>query len=162
MGASGTKVADLSTERWRDAFATNVDSYFFSARQFINHRLENGGQGKITNITPVPRHIARAGTADYDCTNAAITSLTRNLALEVAENGICVNNLVPGMVLRTFKEEEEEEERPEVRAKEVQRIPMKRAAKPQEIAKLALFLASPDSDYCSGATFTMDGDLSLI
>lgn len=104
MGASGTKVADLATERWRDAFVTNVDSYFFSARRFVNHRLEKGGHGKIINITPVQQHITRAGAADYDCTNGAIMSLTRNLALEVAENCICVNNLVPGMVLMPFKE----------------------------------------------------------
>ena len=160
MGASGTPVAELSTVRWRDAFSTNVDSCFFCARRFVNHRLENGGKGKIINIAAVPQYVARTGTADYACTNAALTSLARNLALEVAEHGICVNNLVPGMVLNPYIEEEEEW--PEARARAVQRIPMKRAAKPQEIAKLALFLASPDSDYCSGSTFTMDGGLSLL
>lgn len=158
MGAAGTRVAGLSTERWRDAFATNVDSCFFCARRFVNHRLENGGNGKIIHITPVQQQLARAGGADYECTKGAILNLSRTLALEVAEHGICVNTLVPGIVHVPYAQEEQG--RLEARAAQVLRIPLRRAARPEEIARLAHFLASPDSDYCSGATFTMDGALS--
>lgn len=160
MSASGTKVAELSTTRWRDAFATNVDSYFFCARRFVNHRIKHGGYGKIINITPVQQYITRAGAGDYECTKAAILCLTRTLALEEAENRISVNNLSPGMVLAPYRQQTPDI--PELRADQVRRIPLKRAALPKEIAGLALFLASPDSDYCTGATFTMDGALSLI
>ena len=156
--ASGTKVADLSTEAWYEAFAHSVDGYFFCARRFINHRLEHGGKGKIINITPVQQHLPHSGAADYYCTNGAILNLTRMLALEVAENGICVNNLAPGLVAAPFNLDAAGSQA--THRKQVQGIPMKRAARPEEIAKLALFLSSPDADYCSGATFTMDGALS--
>lgn len=158
IDASGKKVAEMSTERWHKAFATNVDGYFFCARRFINHRLQKGGQGKIINITSVHQRLPRSGAADYDCTKGAIMNLTRTLALELAEKGINVNNLAPGMVLTPFNQKAKDD--PEVREKQTQSIPMKRAAQPEEIAKLALFLASPDSDYCSGSTYTMDGGLS--
>jgi glucose 1-dehydrogenase len=79
------------------------------------------------------------------------------LALELAEDGINVNNVAPGMVLTPFNQEAKDN--PEVREKQVQSIPMKRAAKPEEIAKVALFLASKDADYVTGSTYVMDGGL---
>ena len=158
IDASGTKVAELSTERWHKAFATNVDGYFFCARRFINHRLQKGGKGKIINISSIHQRVPRSGAADYDCCKGAVMNLTRTLALELAEDGINVNSIAPGMVLTPFNQKAKDD--PEVREKQTKSIPMKRAAQPEEIAKLALFLASPDSDYCTGSTYTMDGGLS--
>ena len=158
IDASGTKVAELSTERWYKAFANNIDNYFFCARRFINHRLQKGGKGKIINVTSIHQRVPRSGAADYDCSKGAQMNLTRTLALELAEDGINVNSIAPGMVLTPFNQKAKDD--PEVREKQVQSIPMKRAAQPEEIAKLALFLASPDSDYCTGSTYTMDGGLS--
>lgn len=158
IDASGTKVAEMSTERWHKAFANNVDGYFFCSRRFINHRLQKGGKGKIINVTSVHQRIPRSGAADYDCSKGAQMNLTRTLALELAEQGINVNSIAPGMVLTPFNQKAVDD--PQVREKQVQSIPMKRAAQPEEIAKLALFLASKDSDYCTGSTYTMDGGLS--
>ncbi|GHA55380.1 glucose 1-dehydrogenase [Pontibacter akesuensis] len=158
VGEAETKVAEMSTEQWQRAFAVNVNGYFFCARRFVQHRLQQGGKGKIINVTSVHQRLPREGAADYTCTKGAVMNLSRTLALEVAAQGINVNNLAPGMVLTPFNQEAIDD--PEAREKQVQSIPMKRAAQPEEIAKLALFLASPDSDYCSGATYTMDGALS--
>ena len=158
IDASGTKVAELSTERWHKAFATNVDGYFFCSRRFIQHRLQKGGKGKIINVTSIHQRVPRAGAADYDCTKGAQMNLTRTLALELAEDQINVNSIAPGMVLTPFNQEAKDNK--EVREKQVQSIPMKRAAQPEEIAKMALFLASSDSDYCTGSTHTVDGGLS--
>lgn len=157
MDAQGINVADLSTEKWHKAFKTNVDGYFFCARRFINIRKKVGGKGKIINVTSVHEEQPRAGAADYDCTKGAIRNLTRTLALELAEDGINVNNLAPGMVLTPFNQEAKDNE--EVRKKQVQSIPMKRAAQPGEIGRLAVFLASKDSDYVTGSTYVMDGGL---
>lgn len=157
IDASGTYVADLSTERWHEAIRTNLDGYFFCARRFINIRKKAGGKGKMINVTSVHQRVPRAGAADYDCTKGAVMNLTRTLALEIAEDGINVNNIAPGMVLTPFNQEAKENE--EVRKKQVQSIPMKRAAQPEEIGKLAVFLASSDSDYVTGSTYVMDGGL---
>lgn len=157
IDSAGIYVAEMPTERWHKAIRTNLDGYFFCARKFIQHRKQNGGKGKIINVTSVHEEIPRAGAADYDCTKGAIRNLTRTLALELAEDGINVNNVAPGMVLTPFNQEAKDN--PEVREKQVQSIPMKRAAKPEEIAKVALFLASKDADYVTGSTYVIDGGL---
>ncbi|MBA2403284.1 MAG: glucose 1-dehydrogenase [Bdellovibrionales bacterium] len=157
IDASGSYVADMSTERWMKAIETNLNGYFFCARRFINIRKKAGGRGKIINVTSVHDEIPRAGAADYDCTKGAIKNLTRTLALELAEDGINVNNIAPGMVLTPFNQKAVDD--PEVREKQVQSIPMKRAAEPEEIAGLALFLASEKANYVTGSTYVMDGGL---
>jgi len=79
------------------------------------------------------------------------------LCLELAPHRINVNNLSPGMVLTPFNQAAIDD--PDLLREQVQSIPWKRAAEPAEIARLALFLASSDADYVTGATFVMDGGL---
>ncbi len=158
VDASGAYVADLSTEVWDTAIRTNVYGPFFCCRRFIQERKKQGGGGKIINVTSVHEDIPNAGGADYDCSKGAVRNLTRTLALELAPLKINVNNLAPGMVLTPFNQEAIDD--PELLEEQVQSIPFKRAAEPAEIARLAVFLASSDADYCTGSTFTIDGGLA--
>ncbi len=158
VDASGTHVADLATDVFDTAIRTNVYGTFFCCRRFINERKKHAGGGKIINVTSVHEDIPNAGGADYDCSKGAIRNLTRALALELAPLQINVNNLAPGMVLTPFNQPAIDD--PKLLDEQVQSIPLKRAANPSEIARLALFLASSDSDYCTGSTFTMDGGLA--
>ena len=158
VDASGTDVAELATEVWDTAMRTNVYGPFFCCRRFIQERKRHGGGGKIINVTSVHEDIPNAGGADYDCSKGAIRNLTRTLALELAPLKINVNSLAPGMVLTPFNQPAIDD--PKLLEEQVQSIPFKRAAQPAEIARLALFLASSDADYCTGSTFTMDGGLA--
>ncbi len=158
VDASGTEVAELMTEVFDTAIRTNVYGAFFCCRRFIQERKRQGGGGKIINVTSVHEDIPNAGGADYDCSKGAVRNLTRTLALELAPLKINVNNLAPGMVLTPFNQPAIDD--PDLLEKQVQSIPFQRAAQPAEIARLALFLASADSDYCTGSTFTMDGGLA--
>lgn len=157
VDASGTDVADLSTEVWDKAIRTNVYGAFFCCRRFIQLRRSAGGGGKIINVTSVHQEIPNAGGADYDCSKGAIRNLTSTLALELAPLKINVNNLAPGMVLTPFNQPAIDD--PDLLHKQVQSIPFKRAAAPAEIARLAVFLASSDADYVTGSTYVMDGGL---
>jgi glucose 1-dehydrogenase len=155
--ASGTNVVDIELEDWDRSIRTNLYGPMLCCREFIRHRAENGGGGKIINVTSVHEEIPRAGAADYDCAKGALRNLTRTLALELAEMHINVNNIAPGMVLTPFNQEAVDD--PKVREEQVQSIPMKRAAEPWEIGRMAVFLASSDSDYVTGSSFVVDGGL---
>jgi len=160
VDASGTPVAELSTEVFDREIRTNLYGAFFCCRRFINIRLAaggGGGGGKIINVTSVHEDVPNAGGADYDCSKGALRNLTRTLCLELAPHRINVNNLAPGMVLTPFNQAAIDD--PDLLREQVQSIPWKRAAEPAEIARLALFLASSDADYVTGATFVMDGGL---
>lgn len=159
VDASGTPVAELSTQVWDRAIRTNVYGPFFCCRRFIQLRLAADGGGKIINVSSVHADNPNAGGSDYDCSKGAVRMLTRTLALELAPHKINVNSLAPGMVLTPFNQAAIDD--PDVLDDQVQSIPWKRAAQPAEIAKLALFLASPDADYVTGASYVMDGGLMI-
>lgn len=158
VNGSGINVADMSTEVFDKTIRTNLYGTFFCSRAFIKHRRQQGGKGKIINISSVHEEIVAPGTADYCASKAAVRNLTRTLALELAEDGINVNNICPGMILTPMNQEAIDNK--EVRKEAEQNIPMKRAGKPEEIAKVAVFLASADADYVTGSSYFMDGGLS--
>ena len=159
VDASGTSVAELSTEVWDRAIRTNLYGYFFCARRFARLRLAAGGGGKLLNVSSVHADNPNAGGSDYDCSKGAIRMLTRTLALELAPHKINVNSLAPGMVLTPFNQPAIDD--PALLEEQVQSIPWKRAARPEEIAQLAVFLASADADYVTGASYVMDGGLMI-
>ncbi|CAN5765339.1 MAG: SDR family NAD(P)-dependent oxidoreductase [Ilumatobacteraceae bacterium] len=157
--ASGTYVVDLDLAAFDDAMRTNLYGPLMCCKHFLRHHRTAGRArpGRIINITSVHEEIPRAGAADYDCAKGALRNLTRTLALEVAEAGITVNNIAPGMVLTPFNQEAVDD--PKVLEEQVHSIPMKRAAKPSEIGRLAVFLASDDAAYVTGSTYVMNGGL---
>lgn len=157
VNAAGTRVADMSSEQWDNTLKTDLYGYFFCARRFIRHRKKEGGGGKIVNVTSVHEELAGEGSADYCAAKGGVRNLTRCLALEVSEDNINVNNLAPGMILTPFNQGAIEDE--ETREEQTNSIPMKRAGKPEEVAKVALFLASGDADYVNGSTYVIDGGL---
>lgn len=159
VDASGTPVAELSTEVWDRAIRTNVYGPFFCCRRFAQLRLAAGGGGKIINVSSVHADNPNPGGSDYDCSKGAVRMLTRTLALELAPHQINVNSLAPGMVLTPFNQAAMDD--PKLLEEQVQSIPMKRAAQPAEIARLAVFLASSDADYVTGASYVMDGGLMI-
>ncbi|MDQ3771558.1 MAG: SDR family NAD(P)-dependent oxidoreductase, partial [Actinomycetota bacterium] len=126
LDASGTKVAELTTEVWENALRTNVYGPFFCCRRFVQLRTAAGGGGKIINVTSVHEDVPNAGGADYDCSKGAVRMLTRTLALELAPLRINVNNLAPGMVLTPFNQPAIDD--PKLLEEQVQSIPWKRAA----------------------------------
>lgn len=160
MDASEQQVADMTGDDWDQTLRTNLYGPFYCCQQFIRMRRQAGGQGKIINVTSVHEEIPRVGSAAYDASKGGLRNLTRTLALELAPDRINVNNLAPGMVLTPMNQEAMDD--PKAREQQVQNIPLKRAAEPREMARLAVYLASPDSDYATGQSFTLDGGLSIF
>lgn len=157
IDGQGIQVADMSTETFDKAIKTNLYGTFFCTRRFIQELRKEKNKGKIINVSSVHEEIPAPGTAEYCASKGGVRNFTRVLALELAEEGINVNNIAPGMILTPMNQEAIDDK--ETREEQVQHIPMKRAGKPEEIAKMAVFLASSDSDYVTGSTFVVDGGL---
>ena len=157
VDASGEHVKDLSIEEWDNEIKTNLYGPFYCCREFINGLAHTDRHGTIINITSVHEEIPRAGAAGYDASKGGLRNLTRTLALELAERNINVNNIALGMVLTPMNQAALEN--PRVRQQQVQSIPMKRAAEPEEIARAAVFLASEDARYIHGVSLVIDGGL---
>lgn len=159
IDSTGTQVADMPIEDWDNLIRTNLYGPFYCCREFIRARRRAGGRGKIINVTSVHQDIPRAGAAGYDSSKGGLRMLTRTLCLELAPDRINVNGIAPGMVLTPMNQPALDDQ--QVRERQVQSIPWKRAAEPWEIAKMALFLASEDSDYVTGQAFVVDGGLQM-
>lgn len=160
IDASGKHVADMSLEHWDNIQRTNLYGPFYACQQFIRGLDGTGKHGTIINITSVHQEIPRAGAAGYDVSKGGLRNLTTTLALELAEKNINVNNIAPGMVLTPMNQPALED--PAVLEEQVQSIPMKRAAQPEEIAHVAVFLASEHARYIHGTTIFVDGGLTLF
>ncbi len=120
------------------------------------------GSGSIINIASSWAH--RGGTENgaiaYVTTKAAVLGITRNAAMNLSRHGIRVNSISPGYV-RTAQIEQSEKTDPDRVASDVAKIPMRRMARPAEIAKAVSFLASDDSSYITGVDLLVDGGLNL-
>jgi len=156
VDASGTPVAEMDIAAFEASMRTNLSGPVLCSKHYLRRR-QDSRPGRILNVTSVHEEIPRAGAADYDCAKGAVRNLTRTLALELAEQGVTVNSIAPGMVLTPFNQEAVDD--PKVREEQVQSIPMKRAAEPREVGRLAAFLASDDASYITGASYVIDGGL---
>ena len=160
VDAAGKHVKDMTDEDWEAGIRTNLSGPFYCCREFIRGISGSGRHGTIINITSVHQEIPRAGASAYDASKGGLRNLTTTLALELSEQNINVNNIAPGMVLTPMNQSAVND--PEVQRQQVQSIPMKRAAKPEEIAHVAVFLASEQARYIQGTTIVVDGALMLF
>ena len=160
VNGSNNKIAEMETETFDKTIRTNLYGPFFCSRTFLKHRLANGGKGKIINVSSIHEEVVSAGTGDYCASKGGLRNLMRTMAIEVAEHGINVNNIAPGMILTPMNQKAVDD--PKTREEKEQKIPMKRAGEPNEIGRLAVFLASADADYVTGSTYAMDGGFMIM
>ena len=118
--------------------------------------VERGG-GVIINVTSVHEEIPGPGGAAYDAAKGGLRNITRTLAFELAPQGVRINNIAPGMIATPMNEETMAD--PEALKQAVSQIPMRRPGQPQEVANIALFLASDDASYVTGSSYFVDGGL---
>lgn len=152
-------IHQLSFQEFKKTINTNLFSTFLCCRNFVKHRLQQGGYGRIINITSIHEEIVSPGKTDYCASKSAIRGLSRSLAMELADKQITVNNIAPGMILTPMNQQAIDDL---VYRKDLeQRIPAKTSGIPSDIAKVALFLASDDTSYITGTTQIVDGGLNL-
>ena len=157
LNMTGTPVADMGLDQWEKLLRTDLTGSFLTSRRFVRDLKAAGRPGAIVNITSIHAFAMRAGGADYAAAKGGQANLTRTMALECAADGITVNAIAPGMILTPMNDDD-----PAERAEKERAIPAGRAGRPEEVGRLAAFLASPDASYITGATVVIDGGLSLL
>ena len=145
---------------WEQVIQTHLMGMFHCSSQAIPSMRARGG-GAIVSVASVAGLIALPGRGPYSAAKAAMMSLTRVMAVEVADQGIRVNAVAPGMARTAIVEQgiADGSIRLDVMAGE---IPMGRLATLQEIAGTVLFLASDDAAYITGQTIVADGGWSIL
>lgn len=159
VNGSNIALAEMPTEVFDMAIKTNLYGVFFTSRWFSKNVANAGKGGRIINISSIHEDIATPGNADYNASKGAVRMFMRTLALELAPKKVTVNNIGPGMILTPMNQQAMENK--SVRDKKTAHIPLNRAGEPQEIAKLAVFLASSEADYVTGSTYFIDGGLMV-
>ncbi len=125
--------------------------------QAAGKHMSERGSGSIINITSVHEEIPSPGGVAYDAAKGGLRNVTRTMALELAPKGVRINNIAPGMIATPMTAEKLED--PEQAEQSTSRIPMGRPGHPQEIANVALLLASDDGSYVTGSSYFVDGGL---
>jgi 3-oxoacyl-[acyl-carrier protein] reductase len=146
----------MEPETWRSVLDTNLGGAYNFCRA-VAYTLMKQRHGRIINISSVAAEHVNQGQANYAASKGAINAFTRALAIELASRGVTVNAIAPGFIATDMSEAIRN------KAGEVikKMIPMRRLGQPEDIAKVAVFLASEDSAYMTGQVLTVDGGLSL-
>ncbi len=147
------QLLNTSTEMWNRTVAINQTGVFFGMRTAARAMITAGNGGAIINTSSVAGLEGGFGATAYGATKWAVTGMTKTVAKELGKHGIRVNSIHPGVILTDMIEDlvSGKEE------KMASRQPIRRLGSPNDIAEMALFLASDRSSYCTGQAFTVDG-----
>ena len=137
----------------------NLKGVFFAAQAFVRHCRAAGRGGKIINISSVHEDLAFPNFAAYCASKGALRMLARTLAVELGPSGITINNIAPGAIETPINTKLLND--PVKLAALTGQIPLGRLGQPGDVAGLAVFLASADSDYATGSTYFVDGGLTV-
>lgn len=137
---------------WQKAIAVNLSGVFYFCRAVLPHMRERK-YGRIVNIASIAGKEGNPRMVPYSATKAAVIGLTKSLGKEVATEGICVNAVSPAVVRTRILDQIT----PEQINYMTERIPMRRTGKPEEIAAVVHFLASPDCSFVTAQCYDVSG-----
>jgi NAD(P)-dependent dehydrogenase (short-subunit alcohol dehydrogenase family) len=146
---------ELSFAEWQRVIGTNLSGTFLSSQAVAQYLVKQGQGGKIVNLASVAGLTGVPNRAAYVSSKHAVVGLTKEMALELADKNIQVNAVAPGVVQTSMTESYFQKQSVMESLKKAH--PAGRWAQPEEIANLILFLASPEADFITGATFPIDG-----
>lgn len=156
---SDAPIVDLPFESFERVIRTNLFGAFLCTQQAARRMIARNEGGRIINITSVHEEACFARASAYNASKGGLRNLGRTVAAELGHYGITVNNLAPGMILTPMNARAISDEAYLENAEK--QIVLERAGLPEDIANMALFLASDAASYCTGQTHYVDGGWML-
>jgi NAD(P)-dependent dehydrogenase (short-subunit alcohol dehydrogenase family) len=153
-------IVDMLEEEWDWVLGVNLKGTFLCTRAVTRWWLQNERGGKIINLSSINERVPLMGEAHYCASKGGVMMFTRAAALELAPYGIQVNALAPAMIETPMTEEVMVI--PELHAAHLKQVPLGRFGKPEDVARAAVFLASPWSDWITGVSLPVDGGMHLV
>jgi glucose 1-dehydrogenase len=136
----------------------NLKGLFFITQAFVKNRMAVKAGGKIINISSVHEELPFPHFASYCASKGGVKMLTRNLSIELAPLGITINSIAPGAIETPINKNLLND--PAKLSALLENIPLKRLGTPDDVASMAVFLGSEESNYATGTTFFLDGGLT--
>ena len=156
--ASSGNILTTTEEEWNHVLATDLTGIFRMSKTVIPHMVSQS-KGKIINIASIAGIVGFSQSAAYVAAKGAVINLTREMALDFAKDNITVNSIAPGIIKTDMTKEIQENDA--IRKSFLERIPLGRFGTPEDIAHVAVFLASEDADYITGQTIVADGGWTI-
>lgn len=146
----------MTPEMWQDVMNVNLTGTFYCVKA-VSEYMVVAGYGRIVNCSSVVGLYGNFGQTNYVATKAGVIGMTKTLARELGRKGITVNAIAPGFIATEMVAKMPEQVLEGMKAK----VPMGRLGTPEDIASMYLFLASDEASYCNGATFSVDGGMTV-
>jgi len=147
----------MQVDQWNEVINVNLNSNFYIIKSILPNMIKNK-KGNIIGITSVVANTGNPGQANYTASKSGMISMYKSLALEVAQRNININLIAPGFIQSPMTEKLNEKQKSSI----MEKIPMKKFGHPNDIANLAVFLASDTSSYITGQTFHVNGGLLML
>jgi glucose 1-dehydrogenase len=151
---------DVTEADYDRVLNVNLKGVFFGTQAFVRHCRAAGRGGKVINISSVHEDLAFPNFAAYCASKGGLRMLARTLAVELGPLGITINNIAPGAIETPINAKLLND--PAKLSALTRQIPLSRLGQPGDVAGLAAFLASSDSDYVTGSTYFVDGGLTVF
>jgi glucose 1-dehydrogenase len=148
---------DYPLEEWLKIMAVNLTGPFLCSQAAAKQMIAQGGGGRIINISSIHEDLPMPTNAPYCATKGGLRMLMRTIAVELAPHQITVNNIGPGAIYTPI--DKDVESNAKLNGQILAEIPMGRWGRPEEVAHLAVYLASDDAAYVTGSTHFIDGGM---
>lgn len=146
-------IVDMSEDEWDQVMDINVKGAFLACQAVAKQLIEQGGGGHIITISSQSYQSGRVGSGHYSASKAALVMLTKVLAMELAPHGILVNSIAPGLIENPVIGER-------YKQAYIQRVPLGRIGRLDDVAAAIEMLASADNTFLTGQVLSVDGGLS--